>query len=83
MMKKLLYKPLSLTFGVIGGLAAGVIFKQIWKLATGDDDVPDADDLEKGWGEVLAAAAVQGAIFALVKAAIDRSSAKGIAHLTS
>jgi len=56
--KKLLYKPLSLTFGVLGGIIAEVVFKQVWKLATGDDDAPDAD---MGWGEALTAAAVQGA----------------------
>jgi hypothetical protein len=80
--KKLLYKPLSLTFGVLGGVLAGVVFKQLWKLATGDDDAPDATDADKGWGEVLTAAAVQGAIFALVKAAVDRGGAEGVRKLT-
>jgi hypothetical protein len=80
-MKKLLYKPLSLTFGVLGGVLAGVVFKQLWKLATGDDDAPDATDADKGWDEVLTAAA-QGAIFALVKAAVDRGGAEGVRKLT-
>jgi hypothetical protein len=80
--KKLLYKPLSLTFGVLGGVFAGVVFKQLWKLATGDDDAPDATDADKGWSEVLTAAAVQGAIFALVKAAVDRGGAEGVRRLT-
>jgi hypothetical protein len=79
---KLLYKPLSLAFGVAGGIAAGAVFKQLWKLATGDDDAPDATDADKGWGEVLTAAAVQGAIFALVKAAVDRGGAQGVRKLT-
>jgi hypothetical protein len=80
--KRLLYKPLSVTFGVAGGILAGVAFKQVWKLATGDDDAPDATDPDKGWAEVLTAAAVQGAIFALVKAAIDRGGAEGVNRLT-
>jgi hypothetical protein len=80
--KRLAYKPLSLAFGVAGGLLAGVLFKQVWKFATGDDDAPDATDQDKGWAEVLTAAALHGAIFALVKAAVDRGGAEGIRKLT-
>jgi hypothetical protein len=79
---KMLYKPLSLAFGVAGGIVAGALFKQAWRLATGDDDAPNATDRDKGWGEVLAAAAIQGAIFALVKAAVDRGGAEGVRRLT-
>jgi len=77
-----MYKPLSLAVSVAGGVIAGVVFKQVWKLATGDDDAPNATDHDKGWAEVLTAAAVQGAIFALVKAAIDRGGAEGVQKLT-
>jgi hypothetical protein len=80
--KRLAYKPLSLAFGVAGGLLAGMLFKQVWKFATGDDDAPDATDQDKGWAEVLTAAALHGAIFALVKAAVDRGGAEGIRKLT-
>jgi hypothetical protein len=79
---KLLYKPLSLAFGVTGGILAGALFKQVWKVVSGDDDAPDALDADKGWGEVLAAAALQGAIFALVKAAVDRGGAVGVSKVT-
>ena len=37
-MTKVLYKPLSLIVGVLGGVLAGAIFKQIWKLAAREDD---------------------------------------------
>jgi predicted metal-dependent enzyme (double-stranded beta helix superfamily) len=80
--KKVLYKPLSLGFGILGGILAGMVFKQVWKLATGDDDAPDATDQDKGWAEVLSAAAAQGAVFALVKAAVDRGGAEGVRKLT-
>jgi hypothetical protein len=78
----LLYKPLGLGFGLAGGLLAGAIFKQVWKAVTGDSDAPDATDEDRGWGEVLAAAAVQGVIFALVRAAVERAGAQGVAKLT-
>jgi hypothetical protein len=79
---KLLYKPFGIVFGVLGGLIGGVIFKQIWKLVAGEEDAPNAKESEHGWGEVLPAAALQGAIFALVKAAIDRGGARGFEKLT-
>ena len=75
---KLLYKPLGIVFGVLGGLLGGVIFKQVWKRVSGEEDAPKATESEYGWSEVLPAAAVQGAIFALVKAAVDRGGAIGL-----
>lgn len=79
---KLLYKPLGIIFGVLGGMVGGAIFKQVWKVVAGQDDAPKAKESEYGWGEVLPAAALQGAIFALVKAAIDRGGARGFQKLT-
>jgi predicted metal-dependent enzyme (double-stranded beta helix superfamily) len=79
---RLLYKPVSLTVGVLGGVLAGVVVKRVWKLATGGEDAPDATDRDKGWGEALASATIQGAIFALVKAAVDRGGAEGFRKLT-
>lgn len=79
---KLLYKPLGIVFGVLGGLIGGALFKQLWKLVAGADDAPDALESEYGWGQVLPAAALQGAIFAVVKAAVDRGGAQGFEKLT-
>jgi Protein of unknown function (DUF4235) len=78
----MIYKLLSLAFSVLGGLLAGVVFKQVWKVAARQDDAPDADDRNRGWREVLVAAAVQGAIFGLVKAAIQRSGAQTVRKMT-
>jgi predicted metal-dependent enzyme (double-stranded beta helix superfamily) len=80
--KKLLYKPLSLATGIAGGILASVVFKQVWKHIADEPDPPDATDQDKGWGEVLTAAALQGAIFALVKAAVDRGGAVGVKRLS-
>ena len=81
-MAKLLYKPLGITFGVMGGILAGAVFKQIWKLIADEEDAPKATEDARSWGEVLPAAALQGAIFALVKAAVDRGGAEGFRKLT-
>jgi hypothetical protein len=81
-MAKLLYRPFGLLLGVLGGLLAGTIFKQIWKRVAGKEDAPKAKESEYGWREVLPAAMVQGAVFGLVKAAVDRSGARAFEKLT-
>ena len=79
---KLAYKPVGLLLGIGAGAVAGFVFKEVWRLAGNDDDAPNATDEDRGWGEILAAAALQGAIFALVKAAVDRGGAVGVRKLT-
>jgi hypothetical protein len=75
---RLAYKPVGALLGVAAGVIAGALFKQAWRLIAGEGDAPDATDEERGWGEILAAAALQGAIFAIVKAALDRGGATGV-----
>ena len=43
---------------VLGGVLAGAIFKQIWKLAAREDDAAKATDARRGWHEILLAAAM-------------------------
>jgi hypothetical protein len=45
---------------VLGGVIAGAIFKRVWKVPAGEDDVPKATDAQRGWREALLAAALQG-----------------------
>jgi uncharacterized protein DUF4235 len=79
---KVAYKPVGLLLGIGAGAIAGFVFKEVWKLASGDDDAPNATDEDRGWGEILAAAAVQGAIFAVVKAVVDRGGASVVRKIT-
>jgi hypothetical protein len=81
-MNKLLYKPLSMLVSVLGGVLASAAFGQVWKLITGEKEAPSATQQDRKWSEVLLAATVQGAIFGLVKAAIDRGGATGFDKLT-
>jgi hypothetical protein len=67
---------------VLGGVLAGVIFKRIGKLAAHEDDAPKATDARRSGREVLPAAALHGAVYAVVKAAVDRGAAEGTRKLT-
>ncbi|GAB3459550.1 DUF4235 domain-containing protein [Actinophytocola sediminis] len=79
---KLIYKPVGTLLGVLGGVAASSVFGKVWQLATGDRQAPEATDRERSWGQILVAATVQGAIFGLVRAFIDRGGAVGYRRLT-
>ncbi|MFB8771326.1 DUF4235 domain-containing protein [Streptomyces broussonetiae] len=82
---KLAYKPVGLALGALSGMAAGALFKQSWKLlghAPDTTDAPDATDEERTWREVVLAAVLQGAIFAGVKAVVDRGGATATRRLT-
>ncbi len=81
-MNKLIYKPISLGTSILAGLLADAIFRRVWRLSAGQDEAPNATDAERSWPEVLAAAAIQGAVFSLVRAAVDRGAAAGSRKLT-
>lgn len=80
--RKLAYKPFGLLLGAAAGMLAGAVFERAWRALSGSDDVPHATDEDRRWGEILAAAALQGAVFAVVKAAADRAGAQGMRRLT-
>ena len=79
---KTLYKPLSIGMSVLGGLIAGKIFTEIWQRVNPDDEEPDPKDLSRSTREVFIAAAAQGVIVGLVRAALARGQAKGFAAIT-
>lgn len=81
-MSKLLYKPVGLVLGAGAGALAGFLFSRVWRAVSNEDSAPSALDERRAWGEILAAAALQGAIFAVVRAAVDRAGASGVRRLT-
>jgi uncharacterized membrane protein len=81
-MGKLLYKAISTGVSVLGGIAATAIFHRIWRVAADEEEAPSATDLRRSWPEVLIAAAVDGAIFAVAKAVLDRGIATAARELT-
>ncbi|MCX4807659.1 MULTISPECIES: DUF4235 domain-containing protein [unclassified Streptomyces] len=76
------YKPVGLALGAVSGMIAAAAFKQVWKVVEGEGDAPSATDEDRSWKQILIAAAIQGAIFAVVKAAVDRSGAVATRRVT-
>lgn len=74
-MVKLIYKPLSLLFGLTGGLLASAIFSRVWGMVAAEPEAPDPDQEQETWGRVLLAAALQGAILSTTRAAVARAGA--------
>ena len=79
---KLSYRAADLVADMIGGMFAGMVFKRVWNIIGHGEDVPKPTDEQRAWREILLAAGLQGAVFALVKAAIDRGTAQGTRKLT-
>ena len=78
---KLVYRPFGIIFGLLGGQLAKKVFNFIWSKID-DEEAPKPTTEGTPWVKVLSAAAVQGMIFQVVKATINRGGAKGFAHLT-
>jgi hypothetical protein len=76
-MKDLLDRLPSLGLSLVSGVLAGAMFKGVWKLIAREDDAPQATDPQRSWKEILPAAALQGAVFAAVKAAVKRGTTQG------
>jgi Protein of unknown function (DUF4235) len=80
---RMLYKPLSLLFSILGGALAGAVFTQLWRVVGDGEDAPKPDEPDHSTREVLLAAALHGAVFGVVRAAVDRAGAKGYRRLTT
>lgn len=81
-MPKTLSRVASLMVTLVGGMVARTIFAKAWKLAAHEDEAPKATDAHRGWREILLAAVLQGALLAVVQAALDRAVAEGTHKLT-
>ncbi|MVA74590.1 DUF4235 domain-containing protein [Auraticoccus sp. F435] len=79
---QIVYRPLGLASGLAAGALSGMLFKQVWKRVADEGDAPDALQSEYTFGQVLLAAAIQGLIFSVVKAAVDRGGAVAFQKIT-
>jgi len=81
-MVKLLYKPLAIALGMLAGSLAGKVVAQVWKRVDDEDIPPKPDQKDTTWLLVLTGAALQGAVYAVTKAAVKRGGATGVEKVT-
>ena len=81
-MGKMLFKIMGFLSGAFAGMVASTIVKKLWQVTPGEDEAPDATDTRRSWSEILTAAALQGAIFAVIRAAVERATAASAEALT-
>lgn len=72
-MAKILFIPISITGSLIAALVGKKIFDFVWARFD-DEEPPEAEHRDVSWPKLIAANAVQGAIFRAVRAATDRGT---------
>ena len=78
---RLLYKPFGILMGILAGLIGRQLFNFIWgKLDK--EEPPEATTQDSPAAKVIGAAVLQGAIFAGVRAGVDRAGAHGFHRAT-
>jgi hypothetical protein len=78
---KILFVPI----GVAGGLIAGAISKNVFDLIWGrisDEEAPEPDHRDVSWPELVAALALEGAIFRVSRGVVEHGARIGFARLT-
>jgi Protein of unknown function (DUF4235) len=78
---KLLFAPISIVSGLLAGFVAKKIFDQVWGLID-EEEPPEGSHREVEWAKLIAAAAIEGAIFRATKQAVDRGSRHAFASVT-
>jgi hypothetical protein len=81
MIAKILFIPFSIVGGLLAGFVGRKAFDRIWGLI--DDEVPPkSKQSETSWIKLVAALALEGAIFTAVRGAFDHGSRTSFARLT-
>lgn len=75
-MDKVLFTPIGIIAGLAAGFAAKAAFDQVWKLID-EEEPPEPEHREIDWPKLIAAMAIQGAIFRAVKGIAEHGARKG------
>lgn len=78
---KLLFIPVSLGGGLVAGALGRWLFSQLWEVFD-DQEPPESEHLRTSWSKVLLSAVLRGAVFAGVRAAVDRGSRLAFMNVT-
>jgi hypothetical protein len=78
---KIVFLPFSIIGGILAGLIAKKTFDVAWRLVD-EEEAPEPEHREISWPKLLAALAIEGAIFRAVRGLVDRASRIGFFRLT-
>ena len=78
---KVLFLPLSIAGGLVAGLVGKKAFEQVWGLVD-DEEPPEAKHSEASIPKLIAALALEGAIFRAVRGLFDHEARRGFQRLT-
>ncbi len=78
---KLLFIPFSVGGGLLAGFVAKKLFEALWGVVD-DEEPPESEHRRISWGKLVAAAALEGAIFKATRVAADHGSRQAFASVT-
>jgi hypothetical protein len=78
---KILFIPIGILGGLVGGLISKNIFDFVWSRIS-NEEVPEPEHRDVSWPKLLAALALEGAIFRLSRGVVERGSRIGFYRLT-
>jgi hypothetical protein len=78
---KLFFVPVSVIGGLVAGFAGRKLFEQLWGLID-NEEPPDPKHREISMPKMIAALAIEGAIFRTTKGLADHGSRRSFARMT-
>jgi hypothetical protein len=78
---KFAFIPVSVAGGMLAGLVSKKVFDQVWGLVD-DIEPPEAKHRHVDYRKLVVALLIEGAIFRLMRGAVDHGSRRGFARLT-
>lgn len=78
---KLLFTPVSIISGLFAGLVSKKLFERMWAVID-EREPPQPDQRGVPWPKLIAALVIEGAVFRLVKGAVDHAARGWFAGLT-
>jgi hypothetical protein len=80
-MDKIAFLPLSVGSGFLAGKIGKMLFGQLWGLVD-EEEPPKAEHRRVHFGKLALALAIEGALFALIRGAVDHGARHAYAQLT-
>ena len=80
-MLKVLFIPVSVVGGLIGGFLGKKLFDQIWGMID-EEEPPGREHRDVPWWKVIVALALEGAIFRVARGVVDRGSRQAFYRVT-